>query len=100
MDIFGSNDVHRITDAGAYIIDLKVRIVILNNGIKGEACKDQFQDPQHGDSRPSHTRFTKMNVWIDCNAFFHLSSSFARMRAKTALEGNVFHFTLTPPITP
>src|SRR5262245_15638255 len=100
MDIFSGNDVHRITDACANILDLEVRIEILNNGIKGKSFKYQFQDTQYRNSRPSHTRFAKMHVRIDSNAFLHLSPSSARIRSATMLDEHVCRFTITPPTMP
>jgi hypothetical protein len=92
MDIFSGDDIHRIPNAHTDIVNLEIGVVISHDVFKGQPFTHQFKNIQHWDSRPSDTRFAKMDVRIDSDSFFHLSSLFASRLSETGLEDYTLGF--------
>ena len=71
MNIFSSHDLYGILETRPDILSLEIRVVVSNNYVEREPVAHEFEDIQHRNSRPSHTRFTKMNMGTYDNSFLH-----------------------------
>jgi hypothetical protein len=71
MDVFRSDHVDGVLDAGSDVFVFEVRIEILSDLGKAQAFTDELQHALHGDSRASHTRLPEMNLWADGDSILH-----------------------------
>lgn len=69
MQVFSGKHINRVTHTGADIFDLKIWIISLNDLVKRNPFTNQFKYILHSDSCAGHTRFTKMDIRIDCDSF-------------------------------
>jgi hypothetical protein len=74
MDIFSRHQCDSIAQASANILNLEIGIVVLNDLIEGETLIEQLKDILHSNARAGYTRLAKMDVGVDFNSLYHLTT--------------------------
>src|SRR5438876_7817259 len=77
VDVFDSHDVNCILDAGPDVLRIEVRVIIANDFRKAKPFTHQFQHALHRNSSARNTRFSEMDLRVDGDSLFHVSSSSA-----------------------
>ena len=72
MDILNRNDIHGVLNTGLDVVNGQIRVVVVNDGAKGDAIPDQFQHildryPSAGD-----TGFPEMNPGTHLDSVLHI----------------------------
>ena len=76
MKVFNFQQVHGVTNAGTYILNVKLWVVIPDYVLEGEALPHQLKHTQNRDPGTRYARFSKVSVWIDGNSLFHFPTNY------------------------
>ena len=63
MEVLYGNDLDGMLDAGAYVFDFQIRVIVAADRIKRNPIPDKFEHVLHGDSCAGDTRFFEMYIW-------------------------------------
>jgi len=72
VKVLDGEDLNRILNTGADILDLQVGVIILDDLRKGKTLSHQFKDILNGNARAGHARLAKMDIGVDGNPVGHL----------------------------
>jgi hypothetical protein len=71
MEVFYGHDLDGMLDAGAYVFDFQIRVIIAADRIKRNPIPYKFEHVLHGDSCAGDTRLSEMYIVVDCDSIFH-----------------------------